>query len=124
MIDFAALGRAAEALLHKDEVRLLRPVLVPDGMGSQRPGEPEDLGAIRGNLQSYSAERAQAEYGVTCKAERRLFCAPDARIVPGVLVEEADGTRWRIAAVPERGKSHVAALLEREGVAHADGSET
>ena len=68
MIDFAALGRAAEALLHKDEVRLFRPVLVPDGMGSQRPGEPEDLGAIRGNLQSYSAERAQAEYGVTCKA--------------------------------------------------------
>lgn len=61
MIDFAALGRAAEALLHKDEVRLARPVLVPDGMGSQRPGEPEDLGAIRGNLQSYSAERAQAE---------------------------------------------------------------
>ena len=67
MIDFAALGRAAEALLHKDEVRLARPVLVPDGMGSQRPGEPEDLGAIRGNLQSYSAERAQAEYGVTCR---------------------------------------------------------
>ena len=42
MIDFAALGRAAEALLHKDEVRLARPVLVPDGMGSQRPGAPED----------------------------------------------------------------------------------
>lgn len=124
MIDFAALGRAAEALLHKDEVRLFRPVLVPDGMGSQRPGEPKDLGAIRGNLQSYSAERAQAEYGVTCRAERRLFCAPDARIAPGVLVEEADGTRWRIAAVPERGKSHAAALLEREGVGHADGSET
>lgn len=91
MIDFAALGRAAEALLHKDEARLFAPVLVPDGMGSQRPGEPEDLGAIRGNLQSYSAERAQAEYGVTCRAERRLFCAPDARIVPGVLVEETDG---------------------------------
>ena len=35
MIDFAALGRAADALLHKDEVRLARPVLVPDGMGNQ-----------------------------------------------------------------------------------------
>lgn len=124
MIDFAALGRAAEALLHKDEVRLFAPTLVPDGMGSQRAGEPEDLGAIRGNLQSYSAERAQAEYGVTCRAERRLFCAPDARIAPGVLVEETDSTRWRIVAVPERGKSHAAALLEREGVGHADGSET
>ena len=75
-------------------------------------------------VKSHCHDGQQAEYGVTCKAERRLFCAPDARIVPGVLVEEADGTRWRIAAVPERGKSHVAALLEREGVAHADGSET
>lgn len=120
-MDFEALGRAAEALLHKDVLQLYRPVYVSDGRGRQRKGTPESLGALRGNLQSCSAERAQAEYGVTCRAERRLFCAPDARVQPGVLVEETDGTRWRIAAVPEKARSHVAALLEREGIRHADG---
>ena len=120
-IDFAALGRAAEALLHKDEVRLAKPTLVPDGMGSEQKGEPEDLGAIRGNLQSCSAERAQAEYGVTCRAERLLFCAPDARVQPGVIVTAADGV-WRVAAVPEKCQSHIAALLEKEGISHADGN--
>lgn len=121
MMDFDALGRAAEALLHRDEVRLSRPVFLPDGMGGFAEGQPEDLGALRCSLQSYSAERAQADYGVACRAQRRLFCAPDARVQPGLYAAEADGTRWRIAAVPERCRSHAAALLEEVSPAHADG---
>lgn len=105
---FEELGGIIAAALHRDKVRLARPIRLPDGMGGFVDSAPEELGAIACSLQSYSAERAQNEYGVACRAERRLFCAPDARIVPGVTV---DGS-WVITTVPEKCESHIVALLE------------
>lgn len=101
------MGKQIAQMLHKDTVRLTRVPQVPDGMGGFEPGEPEDLGELTCSLQSFSAELAQQEYGLTCPAEKRLYCLPDARVQPGIY---ADG--WRIAAVPVRGKSHIAAVLE------------
>lgn len=104
---FEHMGRQIAQMLHKDTVRLTRVPQIPDGMGGFEPGKTEDLGELACSLQSFSAELAQQEYGLTCPAEKRLYCLPDERVQPGIY---ADG--WRIAAVPVRGKSYIAAVLE------------
>lgn len=99
-------GVIGEAL-HGEEIALARLVYVRDGRGGSVPAGAEELGVVAGNLQAYSAQLAQQEYGVACRATKRLFCAPDERVQPGVL---ANG--WKVAAVPVRCRSHMVALLE------------
>lgn len=116
MSRFDQLAAIVAGELHHDTVQLFGPVRLSDGAGGFYDGEPQALGCITGNLQSYSAELAQKEYGVACKTTRRLFCSPDDRIQPGNLVEG-----WRIVAVPVR-CSYVVALLEEVNPRGAYGS--
>ena len=113
---FENLGFVIAGRFHHDTLRLAKPVRLPDGLGGFRTGVPEDLGTIKGSLQSYSAEQAQKEYGIACKATRRLFCEPDDRVRTGILV---DG--WTVVTVPICCHSHMVALLEETGKGEVSG---
>ena len=72
---------------------------------------PTPLGdPLQCNIQPYSAELAQRDYGLVVETSLRLFALPDERLKPGALMQW-EGKPYRIKAMPPA-RSMAVALLE------------
>ena len=109
---FYSMSHYLETVLHHDMVDLYTPGEIKQGNeGGVYRGEPDPIGSLKCNIQPYSKELAQKEYGLVVDAVLRLYAVPDDRLKLGVLVMWK-GNTYKVSAMPEP-RSMAVALLER-----------
>lgn len=112
MVTFDRMARAVAGRLHDDTITVYTPAKTTGKYGSPIPGEPELLGEIQCDVQPYSAELAQKDYGLVVQAEKRVFTLPTPWAVLGNLAQ-IGGAWYRIEAMPDDRSMCVMLLTRR-----------
>lgn len=108
MVDFGRLSAPLAAALHGDAVSVWETVTVVTDRGDRVQGDPVEVTpSLACDMQPYSAELAQKEYGLAVEAQYRLYTL--GKLELGQLVQYGGGW-YRVVGLPERGAVTVALL--------------
>lgn len=99
MSEYSRSAAVIAARHHRDTLELLKPTYTTGTEGGKIKGPPTSLGTHKGNVQPYTAELAQMDYGLTIKVAIRVFALPDARLQMGRLLTWG-GDTYRITGLP------------------------
>ena len=70
-----------------------------------------EIGSVTGDLQRYSGELAEKEYGLQIECQKKFFCRPDTELESGMYLR-ADGHDYMITYVIPRDLGVTALLKE------------
>lgn len=109
MVDFGRLSAPLAAALHGDAVSVWKTVTVVTDRGDRVQGDPVEVTpSLACDIQPYSAELSQKEYGLTMEVQYRLYTL--GKLELGQLIQY-EGGWYRVVGLPERG-AVTAALLQ------------
>jgi hypothetical protein len=99
MSEFSASAAAIAARMHRDTIEILKPTNTLGLEGGRIKGPPVSLGTHKCNVQPFSSELAQKQYGLEINAVLRIYAIPDDRLQMGRLLKWG-GDTYRVTGLP------------------------